>query len=105
MGDTLAGLLAVGVLVLLLAATHALEMTRAGATFVEFTAQTRMSGVDLDGTQVRKGAGSQVVAWARSLGGSAPTDLADVVDGIARFGGTPWSSPGPRQASRPGCSG
>ena len=64
-------------------------MTQAGATFVEFTAQTRMSGVDLDRTAVRKGAGGQIVAWARSLGGSAPTDLADVVDGIARSGGTP----------------
>ena len=47
-------------------------MTQAGATFVEFTAQTRMSGVDLDRTAVRKGAGGQIVAWARSLGGSAP---------------------------------
>ena len=48
-----------------------------------------MSGVDLDGTRVRKGAGSQVVAWAQAQGGSVPDDLEGVVDGIARSGGTP----------------
>ncbi len=66
-----------------------LQLTQEGATFVEFTAQTRMSGVDLDGTMVRKGAGSQVVAWAAAQGGSAPDDLGEIVDGIARSGGTP----------------
>jgi K+-transporting ATPase ATPase B chain len=66
-----------------------LQLTQEGATFVDFTAQTRMSGVDLDGTMVRKGAGSQVVAWAASHGGSAPHDLDEVVDRIARSGGTP----------------
>jgi K+-transporting ATPase ATPase B chain len=65
------------------------QLTQAGATFVEFTAQTRMSGVDLDGRMVRKGAGSQVVAWVQSHGGSAPDDLDGVVDRIARSGGTP----------------
>ncbi|MDQ6526161.1 potassium-transporting ATPase subunit KdpB [Nocardioides sp. LHD-245] len=59
----------------------------AGATFVEFTAQTRMSGVDLaDGTQVRKGAGSAVATW---LGTNPSADVTDVVDEIARSGGTP----------------
>lgn len=44
-----------------------------GATFVEFTAQTRMSGVDLpSGEQVRKGAGSQVAAWVVANGGTEP---------------------------------
>ncbi|WGX96586.1 potassium-transporting ATPase subunit KdpB [Nocardioides sp. L-11A] len=58
-----------------------------GATFVEFTAQTRMSGVDLaDGTQVRKGAGSAVAAW---LGTNPSADMTYVVDEIARSGGTP----------------
>src|SRR5689334_6562484 len=51
------------------------DMTQAGATFVEFTAQTRMSGVDLDGTRIRKGAGSQVIGWVSSQGGSAPDGL------------------------------
>ena len=57
------------------------------ATFVEFTAQTRMSGVDLvDGTQLRKGAASAVAAW---LDLTAPAEVLDVIDGIARHGGTP----------------
>jgi len=58
-----------------------------GATFVEFTAQTRMSGVDLaDGTQVRKGAGSAIGAW---LGIEQPAEVHDIVDEISRSGGTP----------------
>jgi K+-transporting ATPase ATPase B chain len=61
-----------------------------GAVFVPFTAQTRMSGVDLpDGRRLRKGAAGAVVGWARSLGGSVPADVAGVVDGIAASGGTP----------------
>ncbi|WP_425572699.1 potassium-transporting ATPase subunit KdpB [Nocardioides hwasunensis] len=59
----------------------------AGATFVEFTAQTRMSGVDLaDGTQVRKGAGSAVAQW---LGIDQPPEVRDVVEEVSREGGTP----------------
>ena len=58
-----------------------------GATFIEFTAQTRMSGVDLaDGVQIRKGAGSAVGAW---LGGDTPAEVSTVIDSIAREGGTP----------------
>jgi len=64
-----------------------------GATFVPFTAQTRMSGVDLDdaegGRQVRKGAASSVVGWVRESGGSIPEDLGPLVDGISSAGGTP----------------
>ncbi len=60
------------------------------AHFVPFTAQTRMSGVDLDdGRQVRKGAASAVVAWVRENGGSMPHQAGEVVDGIAASGGTP----------------
>jgi potassium-transporting ATPase ATP-binding subunit len=58
-----------------------------GATFVEFTAQTRMSGVDLaDGTRIRKGAGSAVAGW---LGTEPDPAVTDTVDDIARQGGTP----------------
>jgi potassium-transporting ATPase ATP-binding subunit len=64
-----------------------------GATFVPFTAQTRMSGVDLSpddgGRQVRKGAASSVVDWVRDNGGAIPTDLGPIVDGISAAGGTP----------------
>ena len=57
---------------------------------VPFTAQTRMSGVDLpDGRQLRKGAAGAVQAWVRSLDGAVPRDVAEVVDGIAASGGTP----------------
>ncbi len=59
------------------------------AEFVPFTAQTRMSGVDLDGHQLRKGAGDAVIAFARSEGGQAPPELQATLDRIGREGGTP----------------
>lgn len=65
----------------------------AGAEIVPFTAQTRMSGVDLrDGTRIRKGAGSAVVAWLeadRPMPAPVRAELDAVVDGIAADGGTP----------------
>jgi K+-transporting ATPase ATPase B chain len=57
--------------------------------FVPFTAQTRMSGADLDGHQVRKGAADAVVAWVKERGGEVPGELDPIVEGIARGGGTP----------------
>jgi len=61
-----------------------------GAEFVEFTAQTRMSGIDLaDGRQVRKGASSAVRDWIRQLGGTPADELGQLVDGISSAGGTP----------------
>jgi K+-transporting ATPase ATPase B chain len=61
-----------------------------GAEFVEFTAQTRMSGVDLaGGRQVRKGASSAVRDWIRSSGGVPADELGPLVDGISSAGGTP----------------
>ena len=61
-----------------------------GAEFVEFTAQTRMSGIDLaDGRQVRKGASSAVREWIRGSGGTPPDELGQMVDGISSAGGTP----------------
>ncbi|WP_019930026.1 potassium-transporting ATPase subunit KdpB [Nocardia sp. BMG111209] len=61
-----------------------------GATWVEFTAQTRMSGVDLaDGHRLRKGAASAVTEWVRAAGGSVPPQLGETVDGISASGGTP----------------
>jgi K+-transporting ATPase ATPase B chain len=62
----------------------------AGAEFVEFTAQTRMSGVNLaGGREVRKGASSAVREWVRANGGTPPDDLGPMVDGISAVGGTP----------------
>ena len=61
-----------------------------GATFVPFTAQTRMSGVDLaDGRQLRKGAAGAITGWVRSLGGVVPPQVSETVDAIAGSGGTP----------------
>ncbi|HXP19035.1 MAG TPA: potassium-transporting ATPase subunit KdpB [Streptosporangiaceae bacterium] len=61
-----------------------------GAEFVEFTAQTRMSGVDLHGgRQVRKGASSAVREWIRESGGTPADELGSLVDGISSAGGTP----------------
>ncbi|MFJ9258894.1 potassium-transporting ATPase subunit KdpB [Streptomyces bacillaris] len=60
-----------------------------GATWVAFTAQTRMSGVDLDGRKVRKGAAGSVVAWVRERGGSVSEDTRALTDRIAQAGGTP----------------
>ena len=60
-----------------------------GAELVPFSAQTRMSGVDLSGRQVRKGAAESVRRWVTELGGSFPADAAPVVERIANDGGTP----------------
>jgi K+-transporting ATPase ATPase B chain len=61
-----------------------------GAEFVEFTAQTRMSGVNLaDGREVRKGAASSVAQCVRDNGGTPPPELGGMVDGISAVGGTP----------------
>jgi K+-transporting ATPase ATPase B chain len=61
-----------------------------GAEFVPFTAQTRMSGVNLaDGREVRKGAASSVSQWIRDNGGVPPEELGQMVDDISAAGGTP----------------
>jgi K+-transporting ATPase ATPase B chain len=59
------------------------------AHWVEFTATTRMSGVDLGGRQLRKGAANSVIKWVREQGGTIPDMLGDIVDGISAAGGTP----------------
>lgn len=60
------------------------------AHWVEFSANTRMSGVDLSGDhRLRKGATGAVAEWIRSEGGKVPTQLGDIVDGISAAGGTP----------------
>jgi potassium-transporting ATPase ATP-binding subunit len=56
------------------------------AIFVAFTAQTRMSGVDLDGTQYRKGAAESVKKF---VGGTFPAEVDQTVENISRQGGTP----------------
>jgi K+-transporting ATPase ATPase B chain len=65
------------------------DMAAGHAEFVPFTAQTRMSGVNLDGQQLRKGAGDAVIAFAAREGGQAPPELQVELDRIGREGGTP----------------
>ncbi|MFE4800751.1 potassium-transporting ATPase subunit KdpB [Streptomyces sp. NPDC056708] len=59
------------------------------AEWVAFTAQTRMSGVDVDGRKVRKGATGSVVAWVKERGGSVSQDAQALTDRISQAGGTP----------------
>jgi potassium-transporting ATPase ATP-binding subunit len=61
----------------------------AGATFVPFSAQTRMSGVDLDDRVVRKGAAAAVMTWVRENGGHPTEQVGEIVDMISSTGGTP----------------
>jgi K+-transporting ATPase ATPase B chain len=64
-------------------------MSLENAEFVPFTAQTRMSGVNLNGREVRKGAGSQVLTWVRENGGADHAELQPIVDRVSTAGGTP----------------
>ena len=60
------------------------------AHFIEFTAQTRMSGIDLkDGTMIRKGAYDAITEMVRNAGGSVPKELKGIVNQVAKLGGTP----------------
>jgi K+-transporting ATPase ATPase B chain len=65
------------------------EQTSEGMRFIPFTAQTRMSGVDYNGTSIRKGAPDAIMALVQSNGHTLPSDLKTTVDTIARNGGTP----------------
>jgi K+-transporting ATPase ATPase B chain len=65
------------------------EIEKLGATFVPFTAQTRMSGVNLNGRQVRKGAAEAIESHIKQLGGTFPPEVRLSVDSIAKAGATP----------------
>jgi len=65
------------------------ELDPRTTNFVPFTAETRMSGVDLDGSSLRKGAGDAVEAFVSEQGGHAPPELKVELDRIGREGGTP----------------
>ncbi|HVY06985.1 MAG TPA: potassium-transporting ATPase subunit KdpB [Burkholderiales bacterium] len=65
------------------------DVAELGASFVHFSAQTRMSGVDFDGRQIRKGAGEAIRAWVEMHGGAFPPGMTDILEGIARHGSTP----------------
>ncbi len=65
------------------------ELGGGQAEFIAFTAQTRMSGVNFDGRQIRKGAVDAIEKYVASDGQQSPTELREVVERIAREGGTP----------------
>ncbi len=65
------------------------EVEKMGATFVTFTAQTRMSGVNLNGRQIRKGAADAIEAHVKRLGGTVSAGVHGTVDRIAKEGATP----------------
>lgn len=65
------------------------HIRQSDATFVPFSANTRMSGIDLDGQQIRKGAADAVIAWVKKQNGDVPDDLQRIIEGISSSGGTP----------------
>jgi K+-transporting ATPase ATPase B chain len=65
------------------------EVSEHEAKFIAFSAQTRMSGVDLDHRSIRKGATDAVIEFVRENGGTVPPQLTEITDHIARSGGTP----------------
>jgi potassium-transporting ATPase ATP-binding subunit len=65
------------------------ELASHEAVFVPFTAQTRMSGVNLDGREIRKGAVDAIIKYLNQFGTSLPREIQASVEQIARSGGTP----------------
>jgi K+-transporting ATPase ATPase B chain len=65
------------------------DLKALGAKLVAFSANTRMSGVDLEGRQLRKGAADAVRGWVESHGGRFPVEVTEMADTIARRGSTP----------------
>ncbi len=65
------------------------EVEQIGAHFIPFSAQTRMSGCDLNGRIIRKGAVEAIAAHVKALGGKVPTEVEAVTHGISDSGGTP----------------
>lgn len=65
------------------------QIDESQATFIEFSAKTRMSGIDYDGQKIRKGAADTMKQYVESLGGVYPNDCDEIVSEIAKVGGTP----------------
>lgn len=77
-------------IVALAQSAHGLDTpTLLDAELIPFTAQTRMSGLDVDGRSIRKGAADSVKAWVVDRGGEVPAAVDDLVLGISELGGTP----------------
>lgn len=65
------------------------DLSKLGATFVEFSAKTRMSGIDYQNNEIRKGAAEAIKAYVLSRGGDYPMECETIVKRIANDGGTP----------------
>ena len=65
------------------------DVAALGASFVPFSAQTRMSGVDVGGRQIRKGAADAIRSWVAAKGAAFPNEVSGFVDTFARQGSTP----------------
>lgn len=65
------------------------KIAELGATFIPFTAQTRMSGANLPGRQIRKGAAQSIEMYVKENGGAMPASLQKSIDAISKQGGTP----------------
>ncbi len=65
------------------------EVAEREANFIPFSAYTRMSGVDIDGRKLRKGATDAIARFVKDAGGSVPSSLSEISDRISRNGGTP----------------
>jgi K+-transporting ATPase ATPase B chain len=65
------------------------DLSSYASTFIPFSALTRMSGVDLDGREIRKGAADAIEKYVKETGGSVPQEVKDAVRRISSSGGTP----------------
>lgn len=65
------------------------EIEKLHAKFIPFSARTRMSGVDLDGREIRKGAVDSIASYVEQYGGQFPAEIRAAVDRVAKEGGTP----------------
>ena len=65
------------------------DVTEIGAHFIPFSAETRMSGCDLDGRKIRKGAVDAIAAYVQELGGTVGSQVEGITHGISDTGGTP----------------
>ena len=73
------------------------EVSEHEASFIPFSAYTRMSGVDIDGRMLRKGASNSIANFVKELGGTLPASFEETSDRISRVGGTPLAvADGPR---------
>ncbi len=65
------------------------ELGAAAATFIPFSAMTRMSGVDMDGRKIRKGAPDAIIKYVKDAGGTIPPEIKEAIERVANSGATP----------------